>query len=93
MAVTQQELQQILKQLITTHGTQAYSLAATVHMACGLLLKVQQVNGINMGAHVALTERAFHAYGEKIGVEPSAIDAARIDIERSGQTVAILDTL
>jgi len=93
MSVTTQELQSIVQQLITTHGTHAYGLAATAHMACGLLRNVQRVNGINMDAHVALTERAFHAYGEKLGVDPSAIDAARIDIERSGQTVSILNTL
>ncbi len=93
MAVTHQELQALVQNLITTHGTHAYALAATMHIACGLLRHVQQVNGVDMGAHVALTERAFHAYGEKIGVTPSDVDAARIDIERSGQTVAILNTL
>lgn len=93
MAITAQELQQIVQQIITTHGMHAYSLAATLHMACGLMRHVQQVNGVNMDAHVTMTERAFQALGERLGVEPSSINAARVDIERSGQTVAILDTL
>ena len=93
MAVTHHEIQQIVQNLITTHGMHAYGLAATAHMACGLMRSVQQVNGIAMDAHINLLEKAFHAYGEKIGVHASSIDAARRDIERSGQTVSILDTL